>query len=94
MEDLLSIAAEGFYFLRDSTNDAVYNADGGVLRANGLGGTSSTIGGEIDLVARMTIGEHWLYELGYARFFVGDFLDDSGTADDTDFVYFAFRYIF
>ncbi|TFH25108.1 MAG: hypothetical protein E4H03_01725 [Myxococcales bacterium] len=89
---------EGHYFWRASTDDAVYNAGGGVLRP-GAAGSSSDVGGEIDLILTKGWGRHFVSQFGYSHFFAGKFIDQAantpaflGADKDIDFIYFNFTY--
>lgn len=82
----LSVALGAHLFRADSTDDAIYNAGGGVVRA---GGTfrSAEIGAEVDLTATWAVARHVSLEAGYSHFFSGEAIRQSGPAMDTDFVY-------
>lgn len=80
-------------FWRQSDEDAVYNAGGGVLRAD-LGSDETYIGSELDLLLNWQIDRHAAVYFGYSHFFAGDFIDDTGPAADIDFVYAALTYTF
>lgn len=80
-------------FHRASKDDAVYNVGGGVLRAAG-GSGEREIGQEIDVRLTHQLDRHLQLQLGYSHFFAGDFLDDTGTSDDADFLYAQVQYTF
>lgn len=80
-------------FHRASDEDAVYNVGGGVLRAAG-GSGEREIGQEVDVRLTHQLDRHLLLQLGYSHFFAGDFLDDTGPADDADFLYAQVQYTF
>ena len=89
----MTVAVKGHLFWRADDNDALYNAGGGVIRA-GAFGSSSEVGQEIDLTFNYQFNRHIKGLLGYSHFFPGDFLDESGSADDMDFVYLQLQYTF
>ncbi len=82
----LTLRADLHFFWRASTDDALYNAGGGVVRAGGLS-TSREVGQEFDITATWKVDHHLEIEGGYAHFFAGDFLSTSGPSDDMDWVY-------
>lgn len=90
----LSFRAEYHQFWRASTDDAVYNAAGGVQRAAVAGNHESSVGGEIDLLLNYQFDRHVTAYLGYSHFFAGDFIRQTGPGDDIDFLYAAFVYTF
>jgi hypothetical protein len=79
----LSLAVHSFR-LADG-DDALYNAGGGIVRPGGTG--SRDVGNEISLVGRKKLGRGLALEIGYARFFAGDVIEDSGPSDDIGFLY-------
>ena len=89
----VTLRAEHHWFWRQSEDDAVYNAGGGVLRAD-AGSDETYIGSEIDLLLNWQIDRHTAAYVGYSHFFAGDFLSDTGPDDDIDFVYAAVTYTF
>lgn len=88
-----TVHASAHYFLRADTNDALYNAGGGVVRAGGLS-DEREIGTEIDLVGKYAFDAHTTLEVGYSHFFAGEFIDESGSDDDMDWVYVQLEYRF
>ena len=88
-------------FWRASTDDALYNAGGGVVRP-GAAGSSSDVGAEIDLLLSKRFGKHFVTKFGYSHFFAGKFIDQAadnalfpqfaGADKDTDFIYLVFKY--
>lgn len=63
------------------------NAGGGTVRA-AMPGASDFVGHELDLIGRWTFHKHVAIEGGWGHFFAGDFVDDTGPADDADWLYF------
>ena len=88
-----TLAVRGFRFWRQSDQDAVYNVGGGVFRAGDLG-SSKAIASEIDIWLSHRFGRHTTGLAGYNHVFPGDFIRESGSAEDIDFFYVQLRYIF
>ena len=89
----LTLRSEYHMFWRQSDNDGVFNAAGGLQRAAGT--TSDTyIGSEIDLLLNWQVDRHLSAYVGYSHFFAGDFLEATGAHDDIDFFYAAVTYTF
>ncbi len=89
----MTVGAAGHVFWRQSTNDAVYNAGGGVLRP-GAASSDRYVGVELDFTIKYAFDRHLSALLGYSHFFAGDFIRDSGADDDIDFVYLQSQYTF
>ena len=89
----LSLRADHHLFWRANGKDALYNAGGGVVRAGALG-DSKRIGSEIDLVLNWQANRHTGCLLGYSHFFTSDFLSESGSDEEIDFVYVQIQYTF
>ena len=89
----LTLRGDYHLFWRASDADAVYNAAGGVLRADN-GSDASYVGSEIDLLLNWQIDRHLSSYLGYSHFFAGDFIEQTGPSDDIDFFYAALTYTF
>ncbi|MDQ8186496.1 alginate export family protein [Pelagicoccus sp. SDUM812002] len=80
----LNLAAHSFW--SDSSNDAIYNPGGGVVRAGNVY-SSSRIGWEADLSGRWQIGRHLAVDFGYAHFFPESAIEQSGPSEEIDFFY-------
>lgn len=89
----LLLRAELLSFWRADTDDAVYNAGGGVLRPAGVS-DESHVGIELDLTATYMFDSHTSLEAGYAHFFSGKFIEDSGASEDIDWFYAQLSYRF
>lgn len=81
------------FFSRADSADALYNAGGNVVRAGNLG-SSKEIAQELDLLARYNYNRHIQILFGYSHVFAGEFLEQSGAAEDIDFIYLQFQYTF
>ena len=89
----VALRAEYHQFWRESLDDAVYNAAGGVQRA-ASGSDERSIGGELDLLLNWQFDRHTAGYVGYSRFFAGEFIQDTGPAKDIDFFYAALVFTF
>ena len=89
----VTMRGEYHLFWRESSEDALYNAAGAVLR-NGAGVDSTEIGSEIDLLLTWQIDRHAGAYVGYSHFFAGEFIADTGPAGDIDFFYVGLTYTF
>ena len=76
----------GHQFWRADADDALYNAGGAVVRAGSLG-SSREVGYEVDLTSKYQFNRHLMGLVGYSHFFTGDFIEESGSNKDMDFVY-------
>ncbi|MCP3905060.1 MAG: alginate export family protein [Planctomycetes bacterium] len=89
----MTVGITGHFFWRAEDTDALYNAGGGVVRAPGIG-TDSEIGQEIDLTVKYAFDRHLTALFGYSYFFAGDFISQTGPADDINFFYTQLQYTF
>ena len=74
------------WFNLDEKGDALYNAAGGIQRA-GSAGACDEVGHELDLLVAWPVDQHLHLSAGWSRFFAGEFLSDTGAAEDVDFLY-------
>jgi hypothetical protein len=89
----MTMGIAGHLLRRSSDDDGLYNAGGQLVRAGSLG-SSSEVGAEIDLTLKYVFNRHCVGLLGYSHFFAGDFIDQSGSDDDMDFVHLSLTYTF
>jgi hypothetical protein len=89
----VTLRGEYHLFWRQSDDDAVYNAAGGVLRAD-TGTNKTYVGSEIDLLLNWQFDRHWSGYVGYSHFFPGGFIQATGPSDDIDFFYAALQFTF
>jgi hypothetical protein len=82
----MTLAVTGHQFWRADTDDALYNAGGGVVRKGSLG-SSHEVGYEVDLTNKYKFNRHIVGLIGYSHFFSGDFIEESGPSEDMDFIY-------
>ena len=83
----------GHKFWRADNDDAFYNAGGGAIRSGGSG-SSSDLGYEIDVTTLYKFSKHLKGLIGYSHFFAGDFVKQSGSSKDMDFIYTQLNYTF
>ena len=96
----ITVGLDWHHLLLDSTDDAWYNAGGGVMRA-GVGHESRHLGEEIDLTVGWKPNENFSLATGFCHFMPGGFVDDSsraplmmGSNGDLDFVFVQARVVF
>ena len=82
-----------FYWLQ-SKFDSWYNSSGTAVRSKTSGERQYYVGSELSLRASYDFNKFFKWESGYAHFFVGGYLGDSGANDDADWVYsqISFKY--
>lgn len=88
----VTLRAAQHFFWRQDTDDAVYNAGGGVLRAGAS--DERYIGSELDLLLNWRIDRHLSAYAGFSYFWGGDFIEDTGSDEDIAFFYVALTYTF
>jgi hypothetical protein len=81
------------HFRRAGRADGLYHAGGALLRA-GDPNASREVGQEIDLSFAYRIGAHTQLGGGWAHFFPGSFVRQTGPARDVDFAYLFAQYTF
>ncbi len=85
-QSALTLNAAAHSFGTDSSQDAIYSAGGGVVRA-GNAYSSSRIGLEADFSGRWQAGRHVAVDFGYAHFFPESAIKQSGPSEEIDFLY-------
>lgn len=70
----------------DSPKDNLYGANRAIKRAT-TARADAYVGSEVDLLAKYQVTRFMSTMIGYSRLFAGDFLKDTGSSDDADFVY-------
>jgi hypothetical protein len=80
-------------YWRQNTNDGLINLSGGGVRGDN-GSDASYIGNEFDVVINWQFNRYLGAYLGYAHFFPGDFLAETGPSKDVDFLYAAVTFTF
>ncbi len=89
----LTLRFDAHQFWRASTDDAVYNAGGGVLRAPGTS-DERAVATEFDLQAKLAIDRHLEVEAGASYVLAGPFLEDTGPDEDVTFLYVQVTFTF
>ncbi|MEM6821409.1 MAG: DUF1302 family protein [Verrucomicrobiota bacterium] len=84
--DKLLIKVDHHMFFREDSDASATTVAGGAFRGGATNG-SSFIGNEVDVIAKYPILPYTSLLVGYSHFFAGDFIDDTGSADDIDFFY-------
>ncbi len=74
-------------FLLDEEKDAWYGAAGTPIRRDITGDAGSFLGTEVDLAAKWSVRPNVSLWFGYTHLFAGDYIDDTGPAPDTDWVF-------
>lgn len=89
----ITLNIDQHFFWRQNVHDAIYNLTGGVVRASGAS-HAAYIGNELDAVFNWQIQRHVSAYLGYAHFFTGPFIQNTGAHADIDFIYTAVTFTF
>ncbi len=82
------------WFYLDEAKDAWYYCNGRGQRQDSTGQAGSTVGQEIDLIVSHSYSDHLKFQTGYAHFFPGGFLKDTGSSPDADWVFLQMLYSF
>jgi hypothetical protein len=83
--DGITITAQANFFWRTSDDDAVYNNSGAIARAPGDSDAryvGTVLQGQVD----WQVNDFMAWSVVVARFFAGTFLEETGPAEDTDFI--------
>jgi len=87
LKDRIKGSLQYHRFYLDETEDAWYNARGKVVRKGTLADVSNYVGDEADFYLKYKVLSFLELEGGYAHFFSGKFVKDTGSADDADWFY-------
>jgi hypothetical protein len=83
----VKVTLDAHAFWLDETADAWYRANG-VTEVRAITPSANNFTGcELDLTMDATLTNHLSLLLGYAHFFAGDYLHDTGAGDAADFAY-------
>ena len=82
----LKFSSDYHWFFLDTNRSAWFNAGQGVIRP-ATSGASTSVGGEIDLLATYKLSEHLSLLTGFSHFHAGPFAHDTGASDNADFFY-------
>ncbi|WAC07760.1 MAG: alginate export family protein [Thermodesulfobacteriota bacterium] len=88
IKDRLKGSLQYHRFYLDETEDAWYNASGKKIRKGTSADVSDYVGDELDVVMTCKPLSFLTLEGGYAHFFCGEYVKDTGSSDDADWVYF------
>ena len=80
-------------FWLDDPGSGLFAADGRQTRP-GLDASRHEVGAELDLVGKWQIDPHTALFAGYAHFFPGGFIEETGSDGATDFGYVMLQYVF
>ena len=90
LTDRLAITADVDFFWRLQTEDGIYSPGGQLLRS-GAGSDARFVGTEVSLNTSWQANE-WVDLTGiYAHFFPGEFIQDTGSAKDIDYIEFTLK---
>jgi len=89
----ITLSAEEHIFWRQNSSDGLYNLTGGVVRAAD-GSKDAYVGNELDLSATWQIQRHLFAYVGWAHFFTGTFIEQTGAHADMDFFYTSVTFTF
>lgn len=100
--DKVTAALDWHVFQRAEEEDGMYNSGGTLVRSPIVvtpGGRTVTkhdkeLGQEIDLTLNYAVNRNLAFSAGYCHFFAGDFLAETGSDDDIDFVYTQMKFTF
>ena len=60
------------------------------IRKDPTGSAGTDIGQELNITIQVQLGQHADMAFGYSHFFAGEFIANTGVADDADFFYTQF----
>ncbi len=83
----LKITPQADFFWLESKSDSWYNSSGTAVRTKTSGDRNYFVGSELSLRANYDWTKNIKLEGGYAHFFTGGFVKDTGADDDADWVY-------
>lgn len=83
----IKLSAGHHWFFLDTNKSAWFTQSGtGTIRA-AQANASTTLGQEIDLLAKWQLSQHLSLTLGYSHFHAGAFIKDTGAHDNANFFY-------
>jgi hypothetical protein len=85
--DKLKVRPQVDVFWLQSTNDSWYNSSGVIVRTKTSGERRSYVGTEASLRVFYDVSKNVKAECGWAHFFCGGYVKDTGAHDDVDWVY-------
>ncbi len=84
---------ETHFFWRAQEQDALYNPGGRVVRS-GFPGSSLRVGEELGVRLKHSLSQGTVLAWGVYHFIAGDFIEETGPADNTTFGFVAIQYTF
>ncbi|WP_207678602.1 alginate export family protein [Desulfonema magnum] len=82
-----SICVDYHWFRLAEKKDAWYYCNNKVMRKDETGDSGSDLGEELDMVCKYKINSHLKLMAGYACFFPGYFVENTGTAEDAHWAF-------
>lgn len=82
----LCLSGDYHFFWLDRASDSLYRLSGAVSRAADPD-ADKEVGQEVDFTVRYDLSDDLQFMVGYSHFFTGDFLSDTGSADDAGWIY-------
>ncbi len=84
----LKVTPQWNFFWLDDVHDYWYNSSGAKVRSRlPSSDVCSFVGQEVSLRVKYTFNKHLDVETGYAHFFTGNYVRDTGSANDADWFY-------
>lgn len=90
----VAIAADYHIFSLAQAEGDWKNAGGATLRKSTPSSSSSFVGTELDITIKYTCQENVQVMAGYSHFFAGDFVENTGPGDDSDWGYLQVQTVF
>ena len=81
-------------FWLDEERDALYDSNSKALRRDATGVAGNDVGTELDMLFGYTFKTHHWVGLEYCHFWSGDFIQNTGYADDAWFAWLAYEFKF
>ena len=82
----IKLSCDYHWFFLDTNRSAWFGAGQNVIRP-ARSGASTTVGQELDLLARWEVTKHIGFLIGYSHFHAGPFVKDTGVHDAAEFFY-------
>ncbi|HTU26836.1 MAG TPA: alginate export family protein [Pirellulales bacterium] len=79
-------------FRLDSARDALYAANGAVLRYDPTGAAGRDVGDEIDFTVNFHVSEHQDVFVGYSKLFAGSFIKQTGPGGSPEVTYVSYSF--
>ena len=89
----LTLSTAQYAYWRQNTDDGLFSLSGSTVRAD-TGTDAAYVGNEFDIAVYWQASKHLSAYLGYAHFFSGDFIEETGPSKDVDFLYSSVTFTF